>query len=116
MFQFLSRTVRPGEAAYDRRVVERDETVRTALAAALAAVVAFLLPTLTVGVDEATITGAVLALAVAALVRTGLETSVLVARTATVGPTARRSVPLVLGTRTTDPTHHPLRPRAPGSA
>jgi membrane protease YdiL (CAAX protease family) len=86
------------------------------LVGVLAGVLAYLLPTLTAGLDEATITGALLAVALAALVHPAQETAGPGGRTTSFRATSRRPVPLVLATRATDPTHHPLRPRAPGRA
>ncbi|MDO9455637.1 hypothetical protein [Nocardioides sp.] len=89
---------------------------RDAVLAALAASIAFLLPTLAAGLDgTATLTGALLAVALAALLRTAHDSGHLGARTTSARVSARRASPIVLATRATDPTHHPLRPRAPGS-
>jgi hypothetical protein len=78
--------------------------LRDAVLALAAAAIAFLLPTLVAGLDgTATLTGA-------AHGTTHLGTRTSSARFAT-----RRSAPIVLTTRATDPTHHPLRPRAPGT-
>lgn len=86
------------------------------LSALLVAAVASWLPTLVAGVDgPTTLTGAVLAVAVAALLGSARAPLVLGTRTTAAGVAARRPVPLVLTTRATDPTHHPLRPRAPGT-
>ncbi|WP_148613081.1 hypothetical protein [Nocardioides rubriscoriae] len=92
---------------------------RDALLAAVAVLtgsLAFLLPTLAAGLDgTATLTGAVLAVALAALLRTAHEGGRLGVLTASARLSTRRPVPIVLATRATDPTHHPLRPRAPGT-
>lgn len=89
--------------------------VRPVLLALLAGALAAVLPTLVTSVDEAGLTSALLALAVAALLGAAHDTVDLSLRGARVGPVARRPEP-VLATRATDPTHHPLRPRAPGPA
>lgn len=55
-------------------------------------------------------------LALVALVRLGAHGAVLVARTTATRPPARGQAPPLLTGRITDPTRHPLRPRAPGMA
>ncbi|MCW2814127.1 MAG: hypothetical protein JWN84_1582 [Nocardioides sp.] len=86
------------------------------LLAVLASVAAFLLPSLAAGVDGgATLTSALLAVAVAALLGSAHVTGVLGTRATSYGVQARRARPIVLTARATDPTHHPLRPRAPGT-
>lgn len=95
----------------DDRATARLRAVVLALAAAL---VALLAPTLA-GVDgTTTLTGTLLAVAVAALFAAAHETAAWHARTASGRHETGRPVPLVLTTRATDPVHHPLRPRAPG--
>jgi hypothetical protein len=98
--------------------VGEDRTVareRSALLGVLAGALLFLLPTLSAGADGTTaIAGALLAVAVSALVAGAPERVLLGRGVAGGGVAARRPVPLVLTTRTTDPVHHPLRPRAPG--
>ena len=90
--------------------------LRDGVLALTASVVAFLLPTLVAGLDgTATLTGALLAVAVAALFSAGHGTTGLAVRTASPGSGTRRAAPITLTTRVTDPTHHPLRPRAPGT-
>jgi hypothetical protein len=85
--------------------------------AALAVVMALLVPSLLVATLDgpATVGLAVAALVVVALVRLADHGAVLAAGVGA-GLPAARAVPRVLSGRTTDPTHHPLRPRAPGTA
>jgi hypothetical protein len=91
--------------------------LRDAVLAVLASGIAFLLPSLAAGLDTtATVTGALLAVAVAALLSSAHGTTRLGTSTSSAGVPTRRPVPIVLATRATDPTHHPLRPRAPGTA
>jgi hypothetical protein len=118
VFQFLSRAIHPCRSAYDHAM---DETrgalrLRDAVLALAATAVAFLLPTLVAGLDSTTtLTGALLAVAVAALLGAAHGTTHLGARTTSARFATRRAAPIVLTTRATDPTHHPLRPRAPGT-
>lgn len=85
--------------------------------AALAAVVAVVLPTVASAEPTTTgVAGALLAVAVAALVHTARGSAVSAVRTSSGPVTGRRTVPVALAARTTDPTHHPRRPRAPGRA
>jgi len=63
-----------------------------------------------------TLSLAVATLVLAALVRLGEHGAVLAVRVTAVGPPTGDEVPPVLAGRITDPTHHPLRPRAPGLA
>jgi chromate transport protein ChrA len=88
-----------------------------ALAAVVVAAVALLAPSLLVATVDgpATVSLAVAALVVVALVRLA-DHGVLLAAcfVGSVRPAAE-SVPRVLSGRITDPTHHPLRPRAPGT-
>ncbi|MFB9312065.1 hypothetical protein [Nocardioides plantarum] len=90
--------------------------LRDGVLALAAAAIAFLLPTLLAGVDSTTtLAGALLAVAVAALLGAAHGHPGLAARTTSARFATRRSTPIVLTTRVTDPTHHPLRPRAPGT-
>ncbi len=119
MFQFLSRRSRR-PTAYDHGMEQPRDAARVREAvlgviAVLVSGIAFLLPTLAVGLDSASVASALLAVAVAALVGTAHATGVLAGRTASGLVTTRRAPPPVLATRATDPTHHPLRPRAPGT-
>jgi hypothetical protein len=57
-----------------------------------------------------------LALTLAALVSFGLRGVTLTSRTTVVVPTSGDPAPPMLPGRATDPLHHPLRPRAPGTA
>ena len=87
----------------------------TGLAGAAFALV--LPPLLAAGVEgPATVTLAVLALALAAIARHGSGFGALTARTvATARFTGHQPPPMLTG-RVTDHVHHPLRPRAPGLA
>lgn len=58
----------------------------------------------------------VVALALAALGRLGAHGAVLATRTAAPRPLTRGQAPPLFAGRITDPTHQPLRPRAPGMA
>jgi hypothetical protein len=96
-----------------------DATVRARamLALLVGAALAVLLPTMVAGPGTTSGTAAaVLTLALAALVGLAmLGTALAVQSGATSLPAARAPLPVLAG-RVTDPTHHPLRPRAPGSA
>jgi hypothetical protein len=85
--------------------------------AALAAVVALLAPSLLVATVDgpATVGLAVAALVVVALVRLADHGLLLATWFVGSGRPAAEGVPGVLSGRITDPTHHPLRPRAPGT-
>ncbi|WP_232678774.1 hypothetical protein [Nocardioides sp. R-C-SC26] len=101
-------------------LASRADVARAAIAALLAATVAtavgLLTPTLALDVDgSATLTGAVVAVAVAALLRTAHGAGWLTVPAAWTQIHTRRAAPVVLAARPTDPTHHPLRPRAPGT-
>ena len=86
------------------------------IATLLGAVVVVLLPSVLAPNAEPSlaIAAAALALALAALRKVGLRDLALAARTTHARPTRGDDVPPVLAGRTTDPLHHPLRPRAPG--
>lgn len=86
-----------------------------ALAGLLVAALAVLTPSLLGAAGPATVGLAVVALAVAVLVDLGDRGALLAASFAGSGPPAHDDAPRVLSGRPTDPTHHPLRPRAPGS-
>ena len=91
---------------------------RVALAGMVAVTLAVLAPSLLVTVTDAsgTVTLALLMLALASLVRFGHRGGAVAARaSAATAPTGDDSPPPVSGL-VTDPMHHPLRPRAPGSA
>ncbi len=93
--------------------------VWAALAATACAAVVVLAPSLlvTAAAESTPLTLALMTVALAALVRLDLR-SVALARSGvvrTTRPTGERT-PLVLTGRVTDPVHHPLRPRAPGTA
>jgi hypothetical protein len=91
-------------------------TSRAAAAlAGLVAALAVLTPSLLGAAGPATVGLAVVALAVAVLVDLGDRGALLAASFAGSGPPAHDDAPRVLSGRPTDPTHHPLRPRAPGS-
>jgi hypothetical protein len=91
---------------------------RVALASMGAAALAILAPLLLFTVVDApsTVSLAVVTLVLAALVRFGDHGAVLAARAVVTRPPATRETPPVLTGRISDPTHHPLRPRAPGMA
>jgi hypothetical protein len=98
--------------------VERtgDQRRADAVTGALAAALAFLLPSLALALDESSLAAAILTAAVVTLLGPAAVSAAVTARTPTAGVPPGRTVPLVLATRPTDPTHHPLRPRAPGRA
>jgi hypothetical protein len=79
---------------------------------------AMLVPTLLFAPVDGTVTVsvAVVALVLAAVVRLGDHGHLLAARLVTAGPPTAEVTPPVLAGRITDPVHHPLRPRAPGLA
>ena len=87
-----------------------------ALAATVGAVLSILLPSLLTpaSVAAGSVTLAVLALGLAALVRFGIRCGALAVRTKTAVPSTTAQARPVLPGRATDPVHHPLRPRAPG--
>ena len=87
-----------------------------AAAVLLAAALALLLPSLVTTDTPAGIGLAVVALALAALVRFRTFAGALSARPTTPAYAAGREAPPLLSGRATDPVHHPLRPRAPGTA
>ena len=89
---------------------------RFALAFLVGAALALLVPPmLTVGADPLGAAVGVLALALVALVALGLHR---VGVGVLLGATFRSddASALILSGRVTDPTHHPVRPRAPGPA
>ena len=91
---------------------------RVALASMGAAALAVLAPLLflTAFDTPAAVSLAVVTLVLAALVRLGDNGFLLAAGAVVTGsPTARETPPVLTG-RITDPVHHPLRPRAPGTA
>ncbi|HKE50132.1 MAG TPA: hypothetical protein VKE25_01345 [Actinomycetes bacterium] len=89
-----------------------------ALAGMAGAVLAILLPSQLMATTDAsgTITLALLALVLAALVRFGVRYVALAARTYTALPSTVDDARPILSGRVTDPVHDPLRPRAPGLA
>jgi lysylphosphatidylglycerol synthetase-like protein (DUF2156 family) len=93
--------------------LRRTPVVLASLAGALLVV---LLPSLqATGVDGASAI-AVLAIACAALVHLGVRVLALGPRSPLVVVASRRETEPLRPGRVTDPTHHPLRPRAPGTA
>jgi hypothetical protein len=88
------------------------------LATLVGALVAVLLPSLlfTASDTAGLVTIVVLALAVAALAGSGVRCVNLAAGAVLSGPRRRDRLSPVLPDRATDPVHHPLRPRAPGTA
>ena len=65
---------------------------------------------------HATLSAGVLALTLAALVTFGRRGVPLASRVGLAVPLRADAAALLLPGRVTDPTHHPLRPRAPGTA
>jgi hypothetical protein len=88
-------------------------TLAVLLAGALAVVVS---PLLSVREDPLSAAVAVLALALAALLGLGRRGTLPGARPARVALATDDGATRLLSGRVTDPTHHPVRPRAPGSA
>jgi len=87
-----------------------------AMATVVGAVLVVLLPSL-VATDTPAVVGlTVVAIALAAMVRFGASFGALSARTITAAHSTRRDSPPMLPGQATDPVHHPLRPRAPGTA
>ena len=83
----------------------------------LGAALVLLLPSLVAADTPAAVGLAVVAMALVAIARFGASVGVLSARTSTVAyATRRQAPPPLLPGRATDPVHHPLRPRAPGTA
>ena len=84
--------------------------------ALLAAALVLLLPSLVAADTPAAVGLAVVALALVAIVRIAASFGALAARTSTAAYATRRVAPPLLPGQATDPVHHPLRPRAPGTA
>ena len=84
--------------------------------ALLAAALVLVLPSLVAADTPAAVGLAVVAMALVACGRFGASVGVLSARTSTAAYATRREAPPLLPGRATDPVHHPLRPRAPGTA
>ena len=84
--------------------------------ALLAGVLVLLLPSLVAADTPAAVGLAVMAMALVAMVRFGAVFGALSALTSTAAYATRREAPPLLPGRATDPVHHPLRPRAPGTA
>ncbi len=92
------------------------DRVSALLAAVLAAAVALLEPLTAVAPDTTTtLTAAVVAVALAAVVHAGHVLGLPAPRLALTATATRRRATPVTTDRVTDPVHHPLRPRAPGS-
>ena len=85
-------------------------------AALLGAALLLLLPTLVAADSPALVAVAVVAMALTSTVTSGATLGALAAGIITPAVTTRRDAPPLLPGRATDPVHHPLRPRAPGSA
>jgi hypothetical protein len=111
--------------AYDRVMKTGCGVVSAPLRVTLASMVwaMFVVPALqaisllTLGPDvAAAVTVAALALVFAAVVRLGTGSMVLVVNDGSPILRTGDEAPLVLPGRSTDPVHHPLRPRAPGLA
>jgi hypothetical protein len=97
----------PGDATARRRV---------ALACLTAAALALVAPALLLSpADGTTVSLAVVALVLATLVRLADLSPLLTAGSVAAHPANSRGEVPVPTARITDPTHHPLRPRAPGS-
>lgn len=87
-----------------------------ALAVLVSGVLALVLPPLlTTGGDPLSV-GGVLVLALVALLGLGAHQATLAALSGRVGFPSGDGPTLILTGRVTDPTHHPVRPRAPGIA
>jgi hypothetical protein len=87
-----------------------------ALAVLVGGVLALALPPLlTTGVDPVS-AAVVLVLGLAALLGLGAHQATLAALSGRVGLPSGDGPTLILAGRVTDPTHHPVRPRAPGTA
>ena len=86
-----------------------------AAAVLLAAALSLLLPPLVTTDTPAGIGLAVVVLALAAMLRFRTFAGALSARPSTPAYATAREVPPLLPGRVTDPVHHPLRPRAPGT-
>ncbi|WP_134766633.1 hypothetical protein [Nocardioides sp. 1609] len=90
--------------------------LRATLALALAAAFALVVPSIAATTDtSATVALAVVALAAAALASGSAASGVVQLRTTAIATATRRVPPVALTSRVTDPVHHPLRPRAPGT-
>jgi hypothetical protein len=98
-----------------RQGSRRTPVVLASLAGALLVV---LLPSLLITGSDATgsLGLAVLAITCATLVHFGIRAVALGSRTTLTVSVTREAVDRLLPGRATDPTHHPLRPRAPGTA
>lgn len=86
---------------------------RLTLGLVLSTALVLLLPVLFSATPEATIAAAGLALALGALL-TGVVSLTVVRRSGVDSTSRGDDRPLLRSGRVTDPTHHPLRPRAPG--
>ena len=104
--------------AMSKAPVEATERARVLLAGVVGAALVCLLPTLlATAVDmPAAVTLAVVVLVLAGIAQLGNRVGVLAARIMPATQLTGREAPLVLAGRVTDPVHHPLRPRAPGTA
>jgi len=102
----------------DRASYDATAGLRLALASLVAGAFALLSPVLLLGTVDAptSVSLAMVALVLAALVRLGEHGTAVTGRLAAVRPPTRDETPPVPTGRITDPTHHPLRPRAPGPA
>jgi hypothetical protein len=101
-----------------RAEVDATTRVRLFLTGLLVVALASLVPSLHAasGDGQATVALAVVVLALAAIARIATGFGALAAATVHVAQSTGREIPRVLSGRVTDPVHHPLRPRAPGSA
>ena len=99
-----------------RAVSDVTQRAWVALVATAMAVLVVLAPSLlmTSAAESGTLALAVVTLALATLVRLELR-SVALAGSGSAAQPVREGAPLVLAVRVTDPVHHPLRPRAPGT-
>jgi hypothetical protein len=102
-----------------RAVYDATTRVRLVLTGLLVLALASLVPSLQAVAGDAAPTAvalAVVALTVAAIARLGTGFGALAAQTVVAAHATGREAPPMLSGRVTDPVHHPLRPRAPGSA
>jgi len=102
-----------------RAVDDATTRARLLLTGLLVVALATLVPTLQAAAGDPAPTAvalAVLAPTLAAIARLGTGLGALAARPLALAQTTGSEAPPVLSGRVTDPVHHPLRPRAPGSA
>jgi hypothetical protein len=95
---------------------DASSSVRLTVVGLVGLALALVLPSLLASPFDATamVTVTLVALALAALVRLANNGKALAARTISVVPSDDGEL-IVMPARVTDPVHHPLRPRAPGT-